>query len=446
MHRILPFVAASLLLVSAAAAEVTVKTEQINPADPAWKFKTIPRPSKSDAAATAKVSLVGDHWESAGANGSVLVNGLLPNDPLDLSEEALLSNNNANGGRIVVDLGRPQPLAAVGTYSWHEWDVDQGSRGPQVYTLYGSAADRPDPSNLSGWTKIAQVDTRPNKTGDRWNGQHGVFITDTSGPLGDFRYLLFAVEPTRSPKQPSVPMTNTLFSEIDVHTPATLATAGDARVVPLPPKVTDVWVVFKTHLDIGYTDTVENVLTKFRVNMMDGALAIFDQDRKQPPEKRFSWTLAGWPLTQILGPKQDPARRKRIEQAVREGALAIHALPFTMHTETYDLEDMVRGLGFSSSLARKYGLPLSIAGKMTDVPSPPPPPPIAGCCRRYCPTPESGSSRSAATPTAGTFTSRRYSGGKGPTARESFAATRPSMGRASLRRATGRARTTLHWS
>ena len=48
--------------------------------------------------------------------------------------------------------------------------------------------------NLAGWTKIADVDTRPNKTGEKWNGQHGVFITDTTGKLGDYRYLLFAVQ------------------------------------------------------------------------------------------------------------------------------------------------------------------------------------------------------------------------------------------------------------
>ena len=39
-----------------------------------------------------------------------------------------------------------------------------------------------------------------------------------------------------------------------------------------------------------------------------------------------------------------------------------------MHTESYDLEDLVRGMHFSSAIARKYGKPLPIAAKMTDVP------------------------------------------------------------------------------
>ncbi|MFI5382096.1 MAG: glycosyl hydrolase-related protein [Tepidisphaerales bacterium] len=356
-----------LAMAWAVSAEVVVKSEQLNPADPAWKFKTIPGPSKSDLAAGAKVTLAGNQFEPTGGDGSVLVNGRLPGDSLDLSEEALLTNANANGGNLVIDLGRVQPIAAVTSYSWHEWDVDQGSRGPQVYTLYGSAADDPDPSNLAGWTKLAEVDTRPNTIGTKWNGQHGVFITDTSGKLGEFRRLLFALQRTRSPLQPNPNLTGTLFAEIDVHSAATLARAGDA-VVARPVAVEDVWVVFKTHLDIGYTDRVDAVLNKYRVNMMEGALKVVEASRDLPPEKRFSWTLAGWPLAHVLGPQQDPARRARIEQAVREGAIAFHALPFTLHTESDDLEDLVRGLGFSSQLARGFDRPLPISGKMTDVP------------------------------------------------------------------------------
>lgn len=357
----------SLAMASAALAAVTVQTEQLNPADPGWHFKTILRPSKSDIATGAKVTMVGNQFEPGAADGAVLVNGVLPSDSLDLSEEALLSNANADGGNLVIDLGRVQPVAAVAAYSWHENPPDQGCRGPQVYALYGSAAENPDASNLTGWTKIADVDTRPNQTGEKWNGQHGVFICDTNGKLGEFRYLLFALQRTRSPLQPNANLTGTLFAEIDVHTAATLAAAGDA-VVAKPAPVEHVWVVFKTHLDIGYTDRVEDVLKKYRVAMMENALKVVEASRDLPAEKRFAWTLAGWPLAYVLGPEQEPARRARIEQAVREGAIAFHAIPFSMHTETDDLEDLVRGLGFSTRLATKYNRPLPISAKMTDVP------------------------------------------------------------------------------
>lgn len=133
-------------------------------------------------------------------------------------------------------------------------------------------------------------------------------------------------------------------------------------------KVENVWVVFKTHFDLGYTDLVRNVLKRYRGEMMDNALKAIEADRNLPPEKRFSWTVAGWPMKHILDAEKDPARREKIIQALKEGSLAVHALPGSLHTESFDLEDLVRGLNFSSKIARECKLPLPIAAKMTDVP------------------------------------------------------------------------------
>ncbi|MCU7552544.1 hypothetical protein OCK74_25725 [Chitinophagaceae bacterium LB-8] len=135
-------------------------------------------------------------------------------------------------------------------------------------------------------------------------------------------------------------------------------------------KVTDIWVVFKTHFDLGFTDLPENVFKRYREEMMDNALKVIENSETLPKEKRFAWTVSGWPLqAQILGPLQTPERKARIEKAIKAGTLVVHGLPFTMHTESLDYEDLVRGLGFSSAVARKYGLPLPISAKMTDVPS-----------------------------------------------------------------------------
>ncbi len=135
-----------------------------------------------------------------------------------------------------------------------------------------------------------------------------------------------------------------------------------------PSKVTDVWVVFKTHFDIGYTDLVTNVLKRYRGEMMDNALAVIEKNRDLPASERFAWTVPGWPLKHILGPLQTPERRARVEQAIRNGELAVHALPFTLHTESLDLEDLVRGLHYSAQIDRDCGLPLTRSGKETDMP------------------------------------------------------------------------------
>lgn len=131
----------------------------------------------------------------------------------------------------------------------------------------------------------------------------------------------------------------------------------------------EVVVVFKTHFDIGYTDLARNVVARYRTSMIDQALDIIDRSQKLPPEHRFVWTVSGWPMAQILWPGQEAKRRERVLDAFRRGQFATHALPFSTHTESLDIEDLIRGLEFSSTLHRSLNLPLARDAKMTDVPS-----------------------------------------------------------------------------
>ena len=82
------------------------------------------------------------------------------------------------------------------------------------------------------------------------------------------------------------------------------AFAQNAPVSPMPsdllpgkkaPVVTDIWVVFKTHFDLGFTDLPENVFKRYREEMMDNALTVIEKNRMLPKEKRFAWTVSGWP-------------------------------------------------------------------------------------------------------------------------------------------------------
>ncbi len=114
-RKSLSLLATAALLTCSCFGEVVVTAEQVNPADPAWNFKTIPRPSKSDLAAGATISFLGNQPEPAAGEPSVLLNGVLPADSLDLSEEALFSNGNPADGQILIDLGGAQPVAALAT-------------------------------------------------------------------------------------------------------------------------------------------------------------------------------------------------------------------------------------------------------------------------------------------------------------------------------------------
>jgi alpha-mannosidase len=127
-------------------------------------------------------------------------------------------------------------------------------------------------------------------------------------------------------------------------------------------------IVYKTHFDIGYSSTVHDVVHEYRTEMVDRVLEAIEKNSKQPKENQFVWTVSGWPMKQMLWEGQAPDRKQKIEQAIRDGNLVVHAYPFTTHTETAEIEDLVRGLNISSTIVRKFGQPLSISAKMSDVP------------------------------------------------------------------------------
>lgn len=128
------------------------------------------------------------------------------------------------------------------------------------------------------------------------------------------------------------------------------------------------YLVFKSHFDIGYSALARDVVHEYRTSMIDKAMDVMDKNAGKLPGMQFAWTVPGWPLEQMLWDRQTPERRLRIESALKKGNLVTHALPYTTHTGTLEVEDLVRGLGYASSLARKYNLPLPTDGKMTDVP------------------------------------------------------------------------------
>ena len=209
-------IALVLLVTPASRAEVKVVSER-NVGDAAsaqFKFKGVPPPSKTDAAAAAKFSIVEGRPDRNGGGVEVLNDGRVPAEA-DQPDANFFFAAGSGGGRLLVDLGEVIEVKQVNTYSWHE-----NTRGPQVYKLYtsdGSAKDfnakpaRGTPPDKAGWKLVASVDTRP-KDGEP-GGQYGVAISDpASGTLAKCRYLLFDVSRTEDVD----PFGNTFFSEIDV--------------------------------------------------------------------------------------------------------------------------------------------------------------------------------------------------------------------------------------
>ena len=159
-----------------------------------------------------------------------------------------------------------------------------------------------------------------------------------------------------------------LWGFISLAFPSILGAVPPVVATSAGPVLKEIVIVYKTHFDIGYTQLARDVCHQYRTEMADKVLEAIERNANQPKDKQFVWTVSGYPMSQMLGPEQAPARRAKISGALRAGNLAVHALAFSMHDETFEPEDLVRSLGWSSAIAREHGLPLPRDAKTTDVP------------------------------------------------------------------------------
>ena len=133
-------------------------------------------------------------------------------------------------------------------------------------------------------------------------------------------------------------------------------------------QVTDIVVVFKMHVDIGYTNWAEGVLQEYCNDMLDETLRSIDETSDLPEPEQFVWTIPAWPLKYML--EHCPAEKLvKLEKAIKDERIVPHALPITFETEASDLENLVRGLSYASEINKRYGLPQARDAKLTDVPS-----------------------------------------------------------------------------
>ena len=123
----------------------------------------------------------------------------------------------------------------------------------------------------------------------------------------------------------------------------------------------DILVLFKTHLDIGFTDFSRNIVDKYIYESIPKAIEVgYELKDTDTP---FVWTLGSWMVNEAL--KRDT--NGIVDKAIKDGLIVWHALPFTTHTELMNRELFEMGLDISKKLDEKYGKK-TIASKMTDVP------------------------------------------------------------------------------
>ena len=122
-----------------------------------------------------------------------------------------------------------------------------------------------------------------------------------------------------------------------------------------------VLVLFKTHLDIGYTDTAETVTNNYLTKYLPNAVKV--GYRLKNTDTPFIWTVGSWLIWRALKSEAGPT----VEQAIRDGILRWHALPFTTHTELMSEKLFEAGLSLSDKLDERFGFH-TVGAKMSDVP------------------------------------------------------------------------------
>ncbi|MDR3186379.1 MAG: DUF5054 domain-containing protein [Christensenellaceae bacterium] len=124
-------------------------------------------------------------------------------------------------------------------------------------------------------------------------------------------------------------------------------------------------VVSKTHMDLGYTDYVSVIKDKYINSFIPRAIETA-RALNTKEEKKFVWTTGSWIIKEALS-TSNSSLKALIFDALRNGDISPHALPFTTHSELLDYDTFDYGLSIVDEIDAITGRK-TIAAKLTDVP------------------------------------------------------------------------------
>ena len=143
--------------------------------------------------------------------------------------------------------------------------------------------------------------------------------------------------------------------------------ALDRRTVTWQPgRHWEIYFVPITHHDLGYTDTLENVLRKYE-GFYDDILSFCEETDDWPIESRYRYSVeATWSVQHFLENRPQEVRQK-LGKYVQEGRIEIPALFGNQVGALCSHEELVRLMYPSFRLKRELGAPIRTAS-ITDVP------------------------------------------------------------------------------
>ena len=131
-------------------------------------------------------------------------------------------------------------------------------------------------------------------------------------------------------------------------------------------KIKKIYLVFKTHHDIGFTGLAKDVVSKYMKEYIPKAIKTAAELDGDPSGYRFVWTLGSWFVWEFLR-TETPENVAMLEDAVNKGYISWLGLPFTTHTEIMDLGLFEYGISLSHELDTRFGRK-TLSAKMTDIP------------------------------------------------------------------------------
>ena len=113
--------------------------------------------------------------------------------------------------------------------------------------------------------------------------------------------------------------------------------------------VKEIYLLFKTHLDIGFTDNASVVVKRYIEEFIPNAIKVGYE--LKDTETPFIWTVGSWLVNEALKNDKDG----KVEKAIRDGIISWHGLPFTGYTEMMSEELFEYGLSLADKLDKRFG-------------------------------------------------------------------------------------------
>ncbi len=125
-------------------------------------------------------------------------------------------------------------------------------------------------------------------------------------------------------------------------------------------------VIFKTHLDVGFTDSAVAVIDRYEREFIPQAIRLAETCLKPDGSPQFVWTTGSFLIDHCLK-HASPSTVSALTRAIGNGHIAWHGLPFSMHSELLDKSLFEHALSIAKRLDQQFRR-TTVAAKMTDVP------------------------------------------------------------------------------